>query len=565
MKQTPDAIDRRTLLAGGLAASIVTSGVVPAAAATPDGKRGAKALAGVNVSTPADEIVETIAGKLRGYRSGGIHTFKGIPYARTTTGANRFVAPQKPEAWTGVYPALAWGPVCPQAPNPQGSAPEFKWLLEFDPGFSGENCLCLNVWSPAIRDNTRRPVMVWFHGGGFVSGSAQEFPCYDGEALAHRGDVVVVSVNHRLNLFGFLNLSAIGGEAYASSGVAGMLDLVAALEWVRENIAAFGGDPSNVTIFGQSGGGAKVTNLMAMPAAHGLFHKAIAQSGGSFVRVNNREQSERLGRDVVDELGLTRASIAKIHEVSVHDLQRALERVVTKSRKASLIGLPAAFVGGPAPLIDDSHILTGEGVPSFSADIAFLFGGTSQEMALTLFEPELEAVDEASMIARVDKMYPGRGSSIVAIYRKEFPQEKPVEILLRAASYGFTGRSIVRTSELVTAPGSRTAPAYRFLFDWRTPALDGRPRAKHNSEIAFVFDNVSKSNPAAAGGEPAIDLGHRMSDSWINFARTGSPAHSGLPAWEPINATEWPTMVFDTPCRATELAQSADRRVFAGE
>jgi para-nitrobenzyl esterase len=563
MERTLTGIDRRTLLAAGVAAGVVTAGAVPAAAADRGRKRLASAVDGADISTPATEIVETAEGKIRGYISGQIHTFKGIPYARTTAGANRFRAPQRPEPWTGIYPALAWGAVCPQGPNPQANAPEFKWLLEYDTGFPGENCLCLNVWSPALRDNRKRPVMVWFHGGGFASGSAQEFPCYDGEALARRGDVVVVSVNHRLNLFGFLNLSAVGGEAYEGSGVAGMLDLVAALEWVRDNIAEFGGDPANVTIFGQSGGGAKVTNLMAMPAARGLFHKAITQSGGSFMRENNREQSERLGRDVVAELGLTSASLARIHELSVHDLQQSLERVVARSRKVSPIGLPAAFVGGPAPLIDDSHILSGEGVPSFSTNIPFLFGGTSQEMALTLFEPDLEEIDEAAMIARVDKMFPGRGASIVETYRLDFPQEKPVDILLRAASYGFTGRSIIRTSELLTAPGARTAPAYRFLFDWRTPALDGRPRAKHNSDIAFAFNNVDKSNPSAAGGDAAVDLGHRMSDAWSSFARNGSPSHPGLPNWKPISATHWPTMIFDTPCRSDDLAHSAERRAFA--
>jgi para-nitrobenzyl esterase len=563
MSQGLDGFDRRSLLVAGAAAGILTSSIAPAVAAGRAGTRREPAAGKAAISTPSTEIVDTAAGKLRGYLSGDIHIFKGIPYGKTTAGADRFRAPRKPDPWTGVYPALAWGSVCPQAPNPQANAPEFKWLLQFDTGFAGENCLCLNIWSPALRDNRKRPVMVWFHGGGFLSGSAQEFPCYDGEALARRGDVVVVSVNHRLNLFGFLNLAAVGGEAYADSGVAGMLDLVAALQWVRDNIAAFGGDPANVTIFGQSGGGAKVTNLMAMPAARGLFHKAIAQSGGGFVRENNREQSERLGRDVVAELGLTPASLARIHERSVHDLQQAVERVVARTRKASPIGLPAGFVGGPQPLIDGNHIITGEGIASFSADIPFLFGGTSQEMALTLFEPELEALDDAGLVARVEQMFPGRGSSIVATYKSDFPREKPVDILLRVASYGFTGRSIIRTSELLTAPGARTAPAYRYLFDWRTPALDGRPRAKHNSEIAFVFDNVDKSNPAAAGGEAAVDLGHRMSDAWSRFAWTGSPAHPGLPAWRPISAASWPTMIFDTPCETDDLADSAERRAFA--
>lgn len=553
------SMHRRTLLAAG---ALATAAAGQAKGAEYRPGKSSKGSADVSISTPVDAIVETAYGKIRGYVRQGIQVFKGIPYAKTTAGANRFKGPQKMDPWTGIYPALAWGMVCPQAQNPQANAPEFKWLLEFDTGFSGENCLCLNVWTPSFRDQRKRPVMVWLHGGGFVSGSAQEFPCYDGEALARRGDVIVVSVNHRLNLFGFLNLSGIGGEAYAESGVAGMLDLVAALEWVRDNIGAFGGDPSNVTIVGQSGGGAKVTNLMAMPAARGLFHKAIAQSGGSFVRPNNRELSERWGRDVVAELGLDAASISRIHDIAVHDLQQAVERVVVRSRKASPIGLPAAFIGGPSPLIDDKYILAGEGIPDFSAHIPFLFGGTSQEMALTLFEPALEAIDEQGMIARVDKMYPGRGAAIVATYRQDYPHEKPVEILLRVASFGFTGKSIMKMSEQLTRGGGRKAPAFRYLFDWRTPALDGRPRAKHNSEIAFVFNNVGMSNPAAAGGSPAVDLGHRMSDAWINFARSGSPSHAGLPTWPPISADHWPTLVFDTPCQLGDVVNSAERRAF---
>jgi para-nitrobenzyl esterase len=511
---------------------------------------------GVFVETPGNEVVETVAGKVRGHIRNGIHTFKGIPYAETAGGANRFLPPQKLKPWAGTFGALAWGPVCYQGVNSQWYMPEFKFMLEWDNGINGENCLCLNVWTPAIRDNKKRPVMVWLHGGGFSGGSSQEFPSYDGESTARRGDVVMVSVNHRLNLFGFLNLAGVGGERYAGSGAAGMLDLVAALEWVRDNITQFGGDPGNVTIFGQSGGGGKVTNLMAMPSARGLFHKAITQSGGGFTRNNNKEATERLGAAAVAELGLTAATLSRIAEVPVYDLQQAVDRATTKLRQYGQ-------QGALAPLTDGNYILTGQGVPAVSAAIPLMFGGTSGENPIAIFDPAVENITEEAMIANVERTNPGKGRAIVATYRQAFPNEKPVDILQRIGAYGFTGRGIIQSSELLTAPNSgRTAPAWRWLFDWRTPALDGRIRAQHCSEIAFVFNNTDKSNPAAAGGAAAVDLSQRMNDAWTSFARTGDPNHRGLPRWEPISATRWPTMVFNTPPRVEDMIQSAERRAF---
>ena len=556
MIDSKTGMGRRTVLKGGLLLGSGGVGVGAGLATLPGGALAAESTRPVlNISTPANELVDTTAGKVRGYIRNDIHVFKGIPYAETPVGANRFQAPVKPKPWTKPFMALAWGSVCPQPPNAQRDDPAFKWLLEWDTGIQGENCLCLNVWTPSIRDNKKRPVMVWFHGGGFTSGSAQEFPCYDGENIARSGDVVLVSVNHRLNLFGFLNLAGVGGEKYAASGAAGMLDLVAALEWVRDNIAGFGGDPGNVTIFGQSGGGGKVTNLMAMPSARGLFHKAITESGGGFVRRNNRESTERFGAAVATELGLDGKTLSRINDLSVNDLQEVVDRTTALLRQQKV---PASM----EPLTDGKYILDGEGVPAFSAAIPFMFGGTTHEYAYSLFDPSLEQIDEAGMTAWIDQRYKGKGASIAAEYRKAFPSEKPVEILLRVGAYGFTGAGIIKSSEILTAPGSRTAPAYRFLFDWRTPAIDGHPRAKHNSDIAFAFNNVEKSNPAAAGGAAAMDLGHRMSQAWTSFARTGSPNHAGLPRWEPIGAGKWPTMVFNTPCRVEDMAQSVERRAY---
>ena len=231
------------------------------------------------ITTPANAIVETSAGKVRGYVRNGIFTFKGIPYAGTTAGDARFLPPAPVTPWTQVRASMSYGPVCPQPVRGGWASDRLAFLFDWDDGHPGEDCLRLNVWTPIADDRSKRPVMVWLHGGGYEAGSSQELPSYDGENLSRRGDVVVVSVNHRLNVFGYLNMAAIGGEKYARSVNVGMLDIVAALHWVRDNVGRFGGDPANVTIFGQSGGGAKVSTLMAMPAAKGLFHKAIVQSG----------------------------------------------------------------------------------------------------------------------------------------------------------------------------------------------------------------------------------------------------------------------------------------------
>ena len=231
------------------------------------------------ITTPASGVVETSAGKVRGYVRNGIFTFKGIPYAGTTAGEARFLPPAPVTPWTQVRASMSYGPVCPQPVRGGWASDRLAFLFDWDDGHPGEDCLRLNVWTPAADDRSKRPVMVWLHGGGYEAGSSQELPSYDGENLSRRGDVVVVSINHRLNVFGYLNMAAVGGEKYARSVNVGMLDIVASLQWVRDNISRFGGDPANVTVFGQSGGGAKVSTLMAMPSAQGLFHKAIVQSG----------------------------------------------------------------------------------------------------------------------------------------------------------------------------------------------------------------------------------------------------------------------------------------------
>ena len=269
-------ISRRALLqsAAALLGTTAASGMVPPAARDTHNKEGAGQPAATDkspiVASAEVAIADTTTGKVRGYIRNGIYTFKGIPYGDTTGGSGRFQPPQKAKPWSGVRGSMQYGRVCPQGPRGSWNADEESWLFLYDDGVQGEDCLRVNIWAPALDGHQKRPVMIWLHGGGFVSGSSQEHRSYDGERLSRRGDVVVVSLNHRLGPLGYLNLTAYG-EKYASSAHLGMLDIIAALEWVRDNIANFGGDPGNVTIFGQSGGGGKVGNLMAMPVAQGLF------------------------------------------------------------------------------------------------------------------------------------------------------------------------------------------------------------------------------------------------------------------------------------------------------
>src|ERR1700686_3701678 len=317
-------ISRRGLLqsAAAVLGTTAASGLVTAVAqaAPAIGDAGQPTQAGKSTVVASDEhaIAETASGKVRGYIRNGIYSYKGIPYGDTTTGRGRFQPPQKAKPWTGVRSSMQYGRVCPQGPRGTWNEDEESWLFCYDDGVQGEDCLRVNLWTPGMNDHQKRPVMVWLHGGGFVSGSCQEHRSYDGERLSRRGDVVVVSFNRRLGPLGFLNLAPYG-EKYASSAHLGMLDIIMALEWVRDNVANFGGDPGKVTIFGQSGGGGKVGTLMAMPSAKGLFHRAICQSG-SMLRAGSQEKSQALADLIVAELGLNKATIDQIHALPYQQL-----------------------------------------------------------------------------------------------------------------------------------------------------------------------------------------------------------------------------------------------------
>jgi para-nitrobenzyl esterase len=381
-------MDRRNWLksAATLAGASAALTVAGCASETPPaGTTAAGTAAGGTVATPESAIVATNSGRIRGFTRNGVFVFKGIPYGDTTAGENRFMPPRPVKPWTDVTPTVAWGPVSPHGPRAGWVNQEEQFLYQWDDGFPGEDMLRLNVWTPAVNDSSKRPVLVWIHGGGYASGSSQELRPYDGERLAREHDVVLVSMNHRLNVFGFLDLSQIGGEPYAQSGNVSMLDLVQALEWVRDNIGQFGGDAGNVTIFGQSGGGGKVTTLMAMPAAKGLFHKASAMSG-SFVAAATRDGAKQLALQVMKELGLGASQVSRLHTVSMEALVNA---GLAAAQKVAPFGFPApgtlpTINLGWEPVVDGTVLPETPfetSAPALSADIPFLVGNTFQEFA----------------------------------------------------------------------------------------------------------------------------------------------------------------------------------------
>ncbi|MBR5255975.1 MAG: carboxylesterase/lipase family protein [Bacteroidales bacterium] len=427
--------------------------------------------------------VQTLSGPVAGYVDDGVYIYKGIPYAK----AERFQPAVDPDPWKGVRPSRAYGPTAPAGPRAGWWSDDQAFTMHWDDGFHDEDCLRVNIWTAGINDGKKRPVMVWLHGGGFREGSGQELICYDGTNLARDHGVVVVSLNHRLNVLGFLDLSAYGAK-YAHSGNLGMMDIVKALEWVRDNIDRFGGDPANVTIFGQSGGGGKVSTLMAMPSAKGLFSKAIVESG-SITNLLTPKYSRRVGAATVANLGLTPARIDDIASVPYDKLLAAYDAALKQvSDEAKEDG---AF---PTNILD--ILLFGQ-VPVVDGEIIPAQPSTSEALALSKDVPVI----------------------IGTVYH-EFTRDQEDPIFKPLALQQAADR---------TAAGC--APVYYYQFTWETPVLDGSLGSTHCIEIPFVFDNVLLHRTFTGGGDEAIELGHRVSRLWTSFAKTGKPEAEGIPEW----------------------------------
>jgi para-nitrobenzyl esterase len=491
-------------------------------------------------------IAETTAGKVAGSANGPVRIFKGIPYGAPTGGANRFMPPQKAAPWSGVRDATRIGPRCPQPPTP-GLMPEEAVDLDYGP--MSEDCLYLNVWTAGSDSAVKRPVMVWFHGGGYAVGSGGSVR-YDGSNLARKRDVVVVTVNHRLNAFGFLDLTSIGGAKFAGSGNVGMLDIVAALEWVRDNIANFGGDSGNVTVFGESGGGGKVSTLMAMPAAKGLFHRAIAQSGVA-LRGMTGDAAAATARALLSQLGIDSGNLDQIQDIPFERILAALEAVRP----------PPGF--GP---VVDGRVLPRHPfdpqAPAVSAEVALLLGSNLTERTFFADTP-LDPIDDAALLGHV-KRYTGLGDAaaagLIATYRKSRPDADNTFIYQLLSADWWMTANVITEAERKAKLGR--AAAYVYHFEKRTPVRDGKLKVPHTLEVAYAFDNIDLSTAVTGTGADKHDLADKMSAMWTAFARTGNPSIAGL-TWEPYSAERRAVMILDDHPRL-ELDPYREERLAIG-
>ena len=543
MDQNHGAIGRRAALQGAI-------GIASLRAVASGATEESKAIR--SSSKAQNPVVETASGKVRGFTNAGVAIFRGIPYGATTTGANRFMAPRPPEPWPGIRNCLSYGHSCPEAglgvrenDTQSRNTDEDEFLLYRTHGWiRGEDCLRLNVWTPASAGSGRkRPVMVFMHGGGFTGGSGNDLLCYDGENLARHHDVLVVTHNHRLNLFGYLNLAAVGGERYADSANVGMLDIVAVLQWVRDNISNFGGDPGNVLIFGQSGGGGKVTTLLAMPAARRLFHCAIIESG-SMLRAGSQENAARVAAAVLEELRISKANIEKIHSLPTSALQSVQAAV---AKRLGGPNAPGSGIRAWGPIVDGTILSVhpfDPAAPAISADVPMLIGTCLNEFVNGTDNPERDTLTEEELSKRVTERYRDRAADIIAAYRRHHPRESPFG-LWAAISAATPRQNAITQAERKFAQGG--APVWMYLYAWRTPMLGGNIGTFHSSEITFAFDNATLC-PHYSGNTPeALALSSKMGEAWASFARTGQPGHSGLPSWPAYSAKTRATMVFDSP------------------
>lgn len=506
--------------------------------------------AGEVIASSDKAIVQTESGRVGGYIENGMYIYKGIPYAK----AERFMPPVAPDKWEGIRSSRSYGPTCPQGKRMGWYSDEHAFAFNWDDGYPDENCLRVNIWTPGINDGKKRPVMVWLHGGGYAAGSGQELPSYDGANLAKKGDVVVVTLNHRLNVLGFLDLSAFG-EKYAKSGNAGLLDLVAALQWVNKNIASFGGDASNVTIFGQSGGGGKVSTLLATPSAEGLFHKAIVQSG-SMLRTMESKYSRRIGAAMVEELGLKPSEIDEIQKLPYETLLAAGEKAIAKVRAEADKEGVSSFIFGWAPTVE-GDVLPAQPfdpqAPAQSKNIPLMIGTTLHEFTTSTYVPAFRSVTKEKAVEFLQKKYGNRTEEFLKAFEKAYPDYQPIDLIDIDLIFR---PSAVEQAKLKAA--QQGAPVYMYMFAWESPVLDGMFRSTHCMEIPFVFNNVVRHASMTGGGAEAQALGEKMSNAWLNFARTGNPNAEGLPTWEPYTIEKGATMYFNN---TSEIKNNHDKEL----
>lgn len=497
---------------------------------------GAQLITGETVA-----VTSTESGKVRGYVSNGIVTYKGIPYAE----AKRFEVATKPKPWEGIRSSMTYGPVAPLIDPTTTVQDESEFVFDHSWGYTSEDCLRINVWTPAVNDGKKRPVMFWIHGGGFTAGSSQELPSYDGENLARNGDVVVVSINHRLNILGFLDLSAYG-EKYKYSANLSVLDMRFALEWVKSNISNFGGDPANVTIFGQSGGGAKVNVLMAMPSAKGLFHKGINQSGSFRTSSLEKITTQAIAAEVLKELNISANKVDDIQNIPFTQLSVAGKKALkTIEDKLKAEGKPVIGFGlNWGPSVDGDllpHQLFSNEAFELSKSVPLLIGTVKNE-----FMPSLGAGLSNAPLDKITefikKQHGDKAEAFVKAAKIAYPDyTKPSDLI--DIDVIFRPGAVYQANQKSAISGG--APVYMYLFDWQSPVMDGKYKAVHCMEIAFCFNNIQRTRNMTGGTKEAQALADKVSQAWINFAKTGNPNHKGLPNWPAYNGQSTSTMHFN--------------------
>jgi len=516
--------------------------------------------------------VETMLGRVRGLASPGVIAFKGLRYGASTTGANRFQPPVKPAAWTGVRDAFEYGPRAWQPFRPM--IPEIGDALTGS-GPMDEDCLSLNLWTPSTGAG-QRPVMVWFHGGGQRTGSGNSI-FYDGAELARKHDVVAISVNHRLNALGYLWLAGLPGtgERFARTSNLPLLDLVAALEWVRENVARFGGDPRNVTIFGQSGGGGKTAMLSAFPAAKGLFHRAIIMSTLADTAISGLEPARAVEATklLLRRLELTAQTADRLMSMPAKQIVDAQTGGTGREGGQAGQTAPAADISlRYVPVVDGKTLPAHPFEPAasaISADIPMMLGSNECE-GIPYGNPDdaywtSEPMTSAELRTRVKQIVPvddTEADRLIALYKSHRPNESFGD--LAAVMSG--DNSALRTSAYEIAErkfAQGRAPAYLYYFNWRSPVRNGKLRTMHCMELPFVFDHPDKISFMTGAGSDRAAIATAMSSAWVAFARTGNPNHSGIPRWAAFNPTTWPTMVFGSRTRAENDPWGAERKAMA--